>query len=80
MNFEEFLVDDKGDEGKVAEEEIVEPEELDVQKVVVEELAADKARMNVQIEDMREKIAALEAQLAESAKERAAEAEAFKAR
>ena len=79
MNFEEFLVDDKGDEGKVAEEEIVEPEELDVQKVVVEELAADKARMNVQIEDMREKIAALEAQLADSAKERAAEAEAFKA-
>lgn len=72
MNFEEFLVDDKEEEGKVSEEEIGEPEELDVQKVVVEELAADKARMDIQLGEMRARVALLEAQLAESAKEKVA--------
>lgn len=47
MNFEEFLVDKNGDDAvdKPVEEAPVEPEELDVQKAVVEELAADKAAL-----------------------------------
>lgn len=40
-----------------------EVEELDVQKAVVEELAADKAKIEVEVEDLRTKLASLTAEL-----------------
>ena len=52
MNIEEFLV--KHSEEDVAEqrlEEVVEPEEIDVQKAVVEELAAEKVIKEEEIEN-----------------------------
>lgn len=69
MNFEEFLKDDNENEVDASAEEVaVEPEELDVQKAVVEELAADKARLDVQMEELSQKVASLEAALAEKSK------------
>ena len=63
MNFQEFLTEEKED--NVSEEVLPEPEELDIQKAVVEELAADKARLDIQIEEMQHKIADLEKQVSE---------------
>jgi hypothetical protein len=54
MNIEEFLV--KHSEEDVAEqrvEEVVEPEEIDVQKAVVEELAAEKVIKEEEIENLK---------------------------
>ena len=63
MNFQEFLTEEKED--NVSEEVLPEPEELDIQKAVVEELAADKARLDIQLEEMQHKIADLEKQVSE---------------
>ena len=63
MNFQEFLSEEKED--NVSEEVLPEPEELDIQKAVVEELAADKARLDIQLEEMQHKIADLEKQVSE---------------
>jgi len=70
MNIEEFLTAEK--EPAVEEEVAAEPEELDVQKAVVEALAADKARMDIQLEEMNHKLEALEAELKKAAEEKAA--------
>ena len=73
MNYEEFL--DKRDvtpqaAGSVdTEESVPEPEELDVQKAVVEELAADKAKLDVQMQEMGRRIESLEALLAAKSRE-----------
>lgn len=81
MNFEEFLVpkeEVKKEESVIDEEEtVVEPEELDVQKAVVEELAADKAKLNETVENLDEKLAATEKELTEW-KEKASALEAEK--
>ena len=61
MNFEEFLVEENED--KTADESLVEPEELDIQKAVVEELAADKAKLDIQLEEMQQHITGLEKQI-----------------
>ena len=58
MNFQEFLAEEKED--NASEEVLTEPEELDIQKAVVEELAADKARLDIQLEEMQHNIAGLE--------------------
>ena len=58
MNFEEFLSDEKED--NASEENFTEPEELDVQKAVVEALAADKAKLDIQLEEMQKRIGDLE--------------------
>lgn len=63
MNFQEFLAEEKED--NVSEEVLPEPEELDIQKAVVEELAADKARLDIQLEEMQHHIADLEKQVGE---------------
>ena len=74
MNFEEFLEPDrnKAQEGynveipsetESVEEVQVEAEELDVQKAVVEELAADKAKLDETVEVLKEKVALLEKEL-----------------
>ena len=63
MNFQEFLTEEKED--NVSEEVLPEPEELDIQKAVVEELAADKARLDIQLEEMQHKIADIEKQVSE---------------
>jgi hypothetical protein len=82
MNLEEFLVNNEGDESKVSEDAIAEaePEELDVQKAVVEELAAEKVKMDLQLDEMRRKVESLEAELKKVTADKAAEAESFKAR
>jgi predicted RNase H-like nuclease (RuvC/YqgF family) len=63
MNFEEFLTPK---EESVSEEPVVsnepeepvvnEPEELDVQKVVVEELAADKAKLDEKVTELGDQV------------------------
>ena len=63
MNFEEFLSEEKPE--KTAEETFVEPEELDIQKAVVEELAADKAKLDIQLEELQQHIAGLERRIAD---------------
>jgi hypothetical protein len=65
MNFEEFLVDGNKTEANIPaqEESLTEPEELDVQKAVVEELAAEKVRMDVQLSETRQKVASLESEI-----------------
>lgn len=73
MNYEEFLDDKQVKEPEsetfAAEEALSEPEELDVQKAVVEELAADKAKLDLQMEEMSRRIASLEADLAAKSRE-----------
>ncbi len=49
MNFEEFITPQTDEEEVEVEEEVAVPEELDVQKAVVESLAADKAMQDEQI-------------------------------
>lgn len=63
MNFEEFLSEEKPE--KTAEETFAEPEELDIQKAVVEELAADKAKLDIQLEELQQHIAGLERRIAD---------------
>ena len=63
MNFEEFLSKEKPE--KTAEETFAEPEELDIQKAVVEELAADKAKLDIQLEELQQHIAGLERRIAD---------------
>lgn len=63
MNFEEFLSEEKSE--KTAEETFAEPEELDIQKAVVEELAADKAKLDIQLEELQQHIAGLERRIAD---------------
>jgi chromosome segregation ATPase len=68
MNFEEFLAE--GKENKVVEETpLAEPEELDIQKAVVEELAADKAKLDIQLDEMKQHMAELEKKLEDKAAE-----------
>ena len=65
MNIEEFLV--KHSEEDVAEqrlEEVVEPEEIDVQKAVVEELAAEKVIKEEEIENLKKERDSLVEELA----------------
>ena len=74
MNFEEFL-NPKGQQTveTVTEDDqedlAYEPEELDVQKVVVEELAADKVKQDEEIETLKAEVARLSAELEERTKE-----------
>ena len=70
MNFQEFLAEEKED--NASEEVLTEPEELDIQKAVVEELAADKARLDIQLEEMQHNIAGLEKQVSDKETEIAA--------
>lgn len=70
MNFQEFLAEEKED--NASEEVLTEPEELDIQKAVVEELAADKARLDIQLEEMQHSIAFLEKQVGDKESEIAA--------
>jgi len=73
MNFEEFLKQDPTSEEQnanstgtefVSEEGSLElPEELDVQKAVVESLAADKAIQDEELRNMRQQIAIKEGQI-----------------
>lgn len=69
MNFEEFLAPKEkeiSEETVIVEEEaVIEPEELDVQKAVVEELAADKAKLKETVENLDEKLVSTEKELAE---------------
>lgn len=62
MNMEEFLENGETDAAAIAEAE--EPMELDVQKAVVEELAADKAKLEESCESMRRRVGELEARIA----------------
>ena len=65
MNIEEFLVNHS--EEDVAEqrvEEVVEPEEIDVQKAVVEELAAEKVIKEEEIENLKKERDSLVEELA----------------
>jgi len=75
MNFEEFLEprDQKNDpnqmnmvssEADEADSEETNPEELDVQKAVVEELAADKAALDVAVSAQEQQIGNLQQELA----------------
>ncbi len=68
MNFEEFLRPKGEPEEVVAATNVIEtpddePEELDVQKVVVEELAADKAKQDEEIALLRTRVSELEEEL-----------------
>ena len=79
MRMEEFLAQTildaaKGEEEEVVEETAAEPEEevaapaeLDIQKAVVEELAADKARLEEKVDYLLKKIQALESSSASEA-------------
>lgn len=72
MRMEEFLAQTildaaKGEEEEVveesaaeSEEEVAAPAELDIQKAVVEELAADKARLEEKVDSLLKKIQSLE--------------------
>lgn len=64
MNVEEFL-EAKERDGE-DDEAIDSGNELDVQKVVVEELAADKAKLDLQIAELTKRIGKLEKDLAEA--------------
>jgi regulator of replication initiation timing len=70
MNVEEFLTAKKETEKDIVvepcdceEEKNIEPEELDVQKVVVEELAADKAKLDEKVEKLSERLESAENEL-----------------
>lgn len=64
MNYEDFMKKEK--EPEIVEEEEVagEPLEIDVQKAVVESLAADKAERELEIEELRKEKARLSEALA----------------
>lgn len=65
MNFEEFLQPKQEQVSVKSTVETVseEPEELDIQKVVVEELAADKAQQDEEIKHLKVRISELESEL-----------------
>lgn len=65
MNFEEFLQPKQEQVSVKSTVETVseEPEELDIQKVVVEELAADKAQQDEEIKHLKVRISELECEL-----------------
>ena len=68
MNFEEFLrprgtLTEVVTETEIEETSIDEPEELDIQKVVVEELAADKAKQDEEIAHLKECVRKLQGEL-----------------
>ncbi len=68
MNYEEFLhprtmPNEVVKESAIEETFTVEPEELDIQKVVVEELAADKAKQDEEIERLKVRVAELQGEL-----------------
>lgn len=65
MNFEEFLQPKQEQVSVKSAVETVseEPEELDIQKVVVEELAADKAQQDEEIKHLKVRISELESEL-----------------
>ena len=74
MNFEEFITPQTAEEDK--EEEVAAPEELDVQKAVVESLAADKVVQDEKIacltrekEELAKALNAAESRLAEMQKQ-----------
>ncbi len=70
MNYEEFLHPRTMPNEEVVKEETIEetftaePEELDIQKVVVEELAADKAKQDEEIALLKKRVAELQGELA----------------
>ncbi len=68
MNFEEFLrprgtLTEVVTETEIEETSVDEPEELDIQKVVVEELAADKAKQDEEIAHLKECVSKLQGEL-----------------
>ena len=68
MNFEEFLrprgtLTEMVTETEIEETSVDEPEELDIQKVVVEELAADKAKQDEEIAHLKECVSKLQGEL-----------------
>lgn len=68
MNFEEFLrprgtLTEVMTETEIEETSVDEPEELDIQKVVVEELAADKAKQDEEIAHLKECVSKLQGEL-----------------
>ena len=68
MNFEEFLrprgtLTEVVTETEIEETSVDEPEELDIQKVVVEELAADKAKQDEEIELLKKRVVELQGEL-----------------
>ena len=69
MNYEEFLHPRTMPNEEVVKEETIEetftaePEELDIQKVVVEELAADKAKQDEEIELLKKRVGELQGEL-----------------
>ena len=66
MNFEEFIKPaDPVDQPEETEEEIAAPDELDVQRTVVEALAAEKAEQEEQLDSLRDKISKLENTISE---------------
>ena len=66
MNMEEFLDGGAAEEEAVEEEETATPEELDIQKAVVESLAADKVVRDEMIKRLEEENGALRAEIAEA--------------
>jgi septal ring factor EnvC (AmiA/AmiB activator) len=66
MNFEEFMKPaEPVDQPEETEEEIAAPDELDVQRTVVEALAAEKAEQEEQLDSLRDKISKLENTISE---------------
>ena len=68
MKFEEFLrprgtLTEVMKENEIEETSVDEPEELDIQKVVVEELAADKAKQDEEIAHLKECVSKLQGEL-----------------
>ena len=63
MNFEEFLKPDTPEACEQPEEETNAPEELDVQKAVVESLAADKAEQAEELREARQQLAIRDGQI-----------------
>ena len=69
MNYEEFLHPRTMPNEEVVKEETIEetftaePEELDIQKVVVEELAADKAKQDEEIALLKKRVGELQGEL-----------------
>jgi len=66
MNMEEFLDGGAAEEAAFEEEEAATPEELDIQKAVVESLAADKVVRDEMIKRLEEENGSLRAELAEA--------------
>lgn len=71
MNIEEFLADNNIETPEAESAEVPEVDiesegiELDVQKAVVEELAADKVKLDVQLEELNNETAALKGKIEE---------------